>query len=111
MAAKRVKLLPEAEQDVDEESVYLAQEASAEVGIRFYDAAHESFRELLDMPGIGKVKEVNNPKLSDIRQWQVSGFENYLIFYRVFPGGIEIMRVLHGARNIDHILERETGEE
>jgi plasmid stabilization system protein ParE len=28
-----------------------------------------------------------------------------LIFYRELPDGVEIVRVLHGARDIKHILE------
>jgi toxin ParE1/3/4 len=29
---------------------------------------------------------------------------NYLIFYRIAPGGIEIARVLHGARDIPSVF-------
>lgn len=28
----------------------------------------------------------------------------YLILYRIIPGGVQIVRVLHGARNIDSTL-------
>ena len=111
MATKRIKVLPQAKVDFNEESVYLAREASAEVGIRFFDAVQDTFQSLLEMPGMGKLKLVNNPRLAELRQWPVSGFEKYLIFYRPTPTGIEIIRVLHGARDIDHILERETDSE
>lgn len=111
MAAKRIYLLPQAELDIDEATIYLAREASVEIGLRFFDAAHKTFRALLDTPGMGKIKKVNNPKLASIRQWRVTGFEKHLIFYRAGSTGIEIVRVLHGARNIDRVLERETDEE
>jgi toxin ParE1/3/4 len=42
-----------------------------------------------------------------IRLWRIRGFERYLIFYRPIPDGIEVIRVLHGARDIDTIFERE----
>lgn len=29
---------------------------------------------------------------------------NYILFYRPEPGGIELTRVLHGARDIDALL-------
>lgn len=35
---------------------------------------------------------------------------NYLIFYRPLPDGIEILRVLHGARDIAAILFDEADE-
>jgi plasmid stabilization system protein ParE len=35
----------------------------------------------------------------------ITGFENYLIFYRPLAGGgIEIIRVLHGAQDVDRIV-------
>lgn len=108
MPVKRVRITPQAERDINSETVYLAEEADAETGIRFFEAAHETFRALLAMPGMGRRRALNNPRLSDIRQWSVSGFEKHLIFYRSVPSGIDIVRVLHGARDIDRILDEET---
>jgi toxin ParE1/3/4 len=31
---------------------------------------------------------------------------NYLGFYRIVPDGIELVRVLHGARDLKHLLQR-----
>ncbi len=39
--------------------------------------------------------------------WPIRGFENYLVFYRPIEEGIEVTRVLHGARDIRGILEEE----
>ena len=36
-----------------------------------------------------------------------SKFRKYLVFYVPIPGGIEVFRVLHGARDIDGILDAE----
>ncbi|NJK75351.1 MAG: type II toxin-antitoxin system RelE/ParE family toxin [Microcoleus sp. SU_5_6] len=33
------------------------------------------------------------------------GFKRYLIFYRTAETGIEILRVLHGARDLEAILD------
>jgi toxin ParE1/3/4 len=38
----------------------------------------------------------------------VRGFENYVIFYRTVEQGVEIVRVLHAARDIAAIFEDET---
>jgi toxin ParE1/3/4 len=37
----------------------------------------------------------------------MSGFRNHLIFYRPIDDGIEIVRVLHGARDWQNLLELE----
>ena len=110
-ADRRVRLLPQAERELDEATLYLAEESSPETGIRFFDAAHETFRSLLEMPGMGKVREVQNPRLSGVRQWRVVGFESYLIFYRAVPEGIDVVRLLYGTRDLDHLLEETYPEE
>jgi len=84
MATKRVRLTPQAERDLDSHVIYLAAEADSETAIRFFDAAHETFRAILAMPGMGRKRPVNNPHLSDIRQWAVSDFGKYLIFTAPF---------------------------
>lgn len=35
---------------------------------------------------------------------RVRGFARYLVFYREAPGAIELVRVLHGARDIGAAL-------
>ena len=59
------------------------------------------------MPGMGEQRESTNPRLDGLRVWRIDGFPNHLIFYRPIEGGIEIIRVLHGARDIDAVLEAE----
>ena len=39
--------------------------------------------------------------------WQVPDFTNHLIFYRATETGIEIVRLLHAARDIPGVLEEE----
>jgi len=34
-------------------------------------------------------------------------FENYLIFYLPHSGGMDVIRVLHGARDIDNLFAQE----
>ena len=62
------------------------------------------------MPGIGKPSRFSNPTLADIRQYSIKGFGRYLIFYRATDSGVEILRVLHGARDLSAILDEESQE-
>lgn len=50
-------------------------------------------------PGSGRHREELAPGI------QSFPFGRYIIFYHVFPGAIEIVRVLHGARDIDSLFE------
>ncbi len=43
----------------------------------------------------------------------MKGFESLLVFYREIPEGIEVIRVLHGARELQALLDNDetAGEE
>lgn len=101
------RILPAADRDLDDQAAYLAREASLDVALRFYDAAATSFEQIARRPGIGEQRPTANPRLEGLRVWRIQGFEKHLIFYRPAPDGIEIVRVLHGARDLDRLLEAE----
>ncbi len=105
------RILPNAARDLDDQADYLAREASLETALRFYDNAAATFEDLARMPGLGEQRETSNPRLMEMRVWRIKGFENHLIFYRPTAEGIEIVRVLHGARDLDHILAEEQAED
>ena len=59
------------------------------------------------MPGMGVSREYGNPRLKGMRMWPVPGFKNYLIFYRATETELEVLRVLHGARDIESLFQPE----
>lgn len=98
------RVLPVADRDLDDQAAYLAHEASLETALRFYDAAGVTFERIARMPGIGERRESDNPSLAGLRVWRVQSFESHLVFYRQAGELVEIVRVLHGARDIGRIL-------
>ena len=91
--------------DVVEIADYLATlRTSLEAGHRFYDAVDRTFRRLARMPRIGSLWGDEGPDLEEVRFFPVTRFRRYLVFYRPVEGGIEILRVLHGARDLRRIL-------
>jgi toxin ParE1/3/4 len=80
-------------------------QASLETALRFDDAAAAAFEKLARMPGLGERRESPNPRLAGLRVSPIDGFPNHLVFYRPIDGGIEVVRVLHGARDIESVLE------
>ena len=56
------------------------------------------------MPQMGSPREFGDPRLFGIRVWRVKGFPRHLIFYRTIEGDVEIVRVLHGARDLPSLL-------
>jgi len=86
------------------EQAYWISEESPETADRFIDAAAASFSFLENNPEIGREYEARNVRLAGVRVWRVSGFEKHLIFYRPNPEGVEILDVIHGARDIEALV-------
>jgi toxin ParE1/3/4 len=59
------------------------------------------------MPGGGRFWGFKRKRLATIRAWPIKGYRNFLIFYRESRGSILVVRVLHGARDIEKAFEDE----
>jgi toxin ParE1/3/4 len=79
-------------------------EKNFSAGTRFLQSLNDDFKKLAEMPGMGAITEFADPKLAGLRSWPVSGFSNYLIFYRATATDLQIHRVLHGARDLERAL-------
>jgi len=91
---------PEAREDLDEIHAYISED-DLEAADRVLEAALSTFATLAGMPGMGRPRTFKHSELSGLRSFRIDGFRNYLIFYRVVSDGVEIVRVLHGARDLD----------
>jgi toxin ParE1/3/4 len=92
-----------AQRDLEECAEYIRRD-NPRAALRFLRAARTTMDRLLAMPEMGSLYESDEPELADVRRFPVSRFRNYLIFYRPTTMGIEVLRILHGARDIERIL-------
>jgi len=107
--SKTIHRRQRARQDLVDIFRYYAREAGFRVAQRFFAQAEPTFTRLAGMPGMGTHYEHDHPALAGVRFFPVSRFRKYLVFYRSVADGIEIVRVLHGARDIATILAEEFG--
>jgi toxin ParE1/3/4 len=98
-----------ARQDLTEIFRYYAREAGLRVAERFFAQAEATFTRLAAMPGMGTHYDHDHPALAELRFFPISRFPKYIVFYRPAADGIQIVRVLHGARDIAGILAEEFG--
>lgn len=89
--------------DVVDSAYHIAQD-SLEASDRFAEAVDAAYERLADMPGIGVSREYQNPKLMGMRMWPVPGFSRHLVFYRATATELHVLRVIHGARDIERIF-------
>jgi toxin ParE1/3/4 len=92
------RLSPAARSDLDEIWFYIAQD-NPEAADKFIGTIILRFPKLAAMPSIGRQREELSPRL---RSFPVG---RYVIFYRPMENGIEVVRVLHGARDLPPLFE------
>ncbi|NJM49224.1 MAG: type II toxin-antitoxin system RelE/ParE family toxin [Alkalinema sp. RU_4_3] len=110
----QLRINVKADLDIDAEASFIAEKFGIERGVQFYDACETTFNQLLTYPKIGKVREFSNISI-EVRRWQVKGFAEYLIFYRLLADGqsddqsltIEVLRIVHGARDLEVLFQGE----
>lgn len=98
---KRFKLLPKAQIDLTSIIEYIATR-SPDNAIKVFDQLHDAMQTLAGMPGMGHTRE----DLTDrpVRFWAV---HSYLIVYRPDRVPLEVLRIVHGARDLKAILEEQ----
>jgi len=91
--------------DCDEEEIFdfLARRSLA-TAHRFLDSLHETLRTISDRTSPGMPCAFENPKLAGLRWSKVNGFPNHLIFFRLDEDRLEVLRVLHDARDLETLL-------
>ena len=108
MARRKAKVVkrPRAIQDIVEIATFIARDSLA-ASDRFVAATERTFAQLSLMPGMGRVYDIDHPSLGNIRAVPVSRFAQYLVFYHVTEGGVEVLRVIHGAPDIPTLMAEE----
>ncbi len=92
------RITPTASRDLESIMDYLAEKVNNEAAEYFIEKINAKFKLLIKFPQIGRRRDELYPSLRSI------ALENYLIFYRLVPGGIEVMRVLGGYRDLEGLF-------
>jgi len=88
---------PEAEQDLLDIWLYIAEDSSVNAD-RFLDRLEGKALKLAEFTEIG----IDRPELAaDLKSFPV---DRYVLYYRANTGGIELIRVLHGSRDINRVF-------
>jgi toxin ParE1/3/4 len=99
---------PAAREDILRQYQYYLSEAGNErVAARFLSAAESAIAQVCRQPGIGVPKGLRNVKLAGLLSWPVRGFSDVRVYYLVSEQAVGVVRVLHGKRDIDPMLEAE----
>jgi len=97
----RVVRTPLARDDLKQIGRYIAQESGSRVAaLRMLDLMRQKMELYATQPELGE----SRPDLgSDVRHFPV---KSYVVFYRPLDDGIEVLRILHGSRDIPAVWRR-----
>jgi toxin ParE1/3/4 len=96
-----------ATQDLRNQANYILSNGNTAAAQRYLEMVETTFEQLMNVPGMGKiVRLIPDNQMGEVRQWRVKDFTDYLVFYRVDDHCIEILRILHGARDLSGILSQ-----
>jgi len=90
---------------------YMIEKDAVRAAERFLDAVQSATEMLCRMPRAGARKILDNPSLTGLRSWPVRGFPAMRIYYIHSGDDLRIVRVLHGKRDINRLLEEEAADE
>jgi len=102
--SRSVGYSPEARTDIVEIGAYFVERNPA-VEERFNQAVWQTARMLADQPGLGERCQFKNPEYMDLCVRTITGFKNYLIFFRSNPSTLTVVRVIHGAGNYAEMFD------
>ena len=89
---------------------YLVDKDAALVAEHFLNAVQAAVEALSHAPEMGSPKYFDNPLLAGLRTWPVPGFPSMRIYYIRAGSELQIVRVLHGKRDIGSLLEEDEGD-
>ena len=95
-----VRYLPAAQEDLLSILDFIAQDSPSRA-LRFIDKIENRIGLLESSPRLGRLPR--HPELRDYG-YRVLIIESYLVFYVIRRQMIEIHRVVHGSRNLDHLV-------
>jgi toxin ParE1/3/4 len=102
-AAKPVIASRQALLDIDDAVAHYLLEAGVDVAQRFVDAVETAFDLIARQPGIGSPRYAHELQIPDLRSWGLRAFPHVLV-YLVRDDAVDVIRVLHGARDIPATL-------
>jgi len=104
----RILKRPSVKRDLVDVFVYLEEHAGIRFANRFLSAAGQTMEALARLPFSGCATEDKTERARwDAEKARIEGFRNHLLFYFPLSDGIDVVRVVHAARDLDRLFEDE----
>ena len=99
---------PAARSDILRQVAYFAEIGRVDLVDRFLASARQSFERIAEAPHAGSPKYFENEALNGLRSRAIADFETIRAYYLTTDDRVVVLRVLHGRRDIERILDDDT---
>jgi toxin ParE1/3/4 len=104
MSKRRLVFSDAAIADILEQADWYVVQSGHRLAGRWQKAVMSAISLSVRRPAAGVVCTFRNPELHDIRRMHISGFPKHLLFYRFDDDEVFVLRVVHGARDLERLL-------
>ena len=104
MKAPRLVLSEAAVSDILEQSDWYEAQSGKELARRWEKAVTSTLLRISRGPRSGSPCKFGSPELLGARRAPIAGFPRHLVFYLLSPDDITILRIVHGARDLESLF-------
>jgi toxin ParE1/3/4 len=100
----RIVLSDLAVADILEQADWYGAQANQKLAKRWEQSVTSALLRISQRPSAGALCKFSAEELRGTRRIPVTGFAKHLIFYQARPNGLLILRVVHGARDLESLF-------
>jgi toxin ParE1/3/4 len=104
VSVAQARLSEAAAADINEQADWYEEKSDRKLAERWSKAVTSAVLRILKSPQSGAPCRFSPTELHAIRRVPISGFPKHLIFYSVEDNDVLVVRVLHGARDLETLF-------
>ena len=104
MKKNRLVLSDVAVSDILEQAEWYSAQSGTTLAGRWEKAVTAALLRVVSRPATGAPCTFQSSELCNVRRTAIRGFPKYLLFYRFDSGEVFVLRVVHGARDLERLL-------
>lgn len=104
MRKNRLTISEAAAADIVEQADWYQEQSGADLARRWERGVTSAVLRVMDHPRAGAISGFQHPELSNVRRVLIPGFPKHLIFYQVRKSEILVLRIVHGARDLESLF-------
>ena len=104
MKKNRLVLSDAAVADIVEQAEWYSTQSGTALAGRWERAVKSAILRVVSRPTTGSLCTFQSSELRNVRRTAIRGFPKHLLFYSFDSGEIFVLRVVHGARDLERLI-------